>query len=98
MATAEPLSAALLSADIASPDTMSADAMSPHAVAPPDGCRTHTYDDAQAEAHSEGPAGAPPTLIGSVQRAMRLLEAVASHEEGAPAKQLAREAGLALPT
>ncbi|MBO1336750.1 helix-turn-helix domain-containing protein [Streptomyces sp. VRA16 Mangrove soil] len=29
---------------------------------------------------------------------MRLLEAVASHEEGAPAKQLAREAGLALPT
>ncbi|MEV3852863.1 helix-turn-helix domain-containing protein [Streptomyces sp. NPDC050095] len=41
---------------------------------------------------------APQTLIGSVQRAMRLLEAVASHEEGAPAKQLAREAGLALPT
>ncbi|MEV5607089.1 helix-turn-helix domain-containing protein [Streptomyces sp. NPDC052225] len=38
------------------------------------------------------------TLIGSVQRAMRLLEAVASHDEGAPAKQLAREAGLALPT
>ncbi|MEU6661678.1 helix-turn-helix domain-containing protein [Streptomyces sp. NPDC046821] len=41
---------------------------------------------------------APPTLIGSVQRAMRLLEAVASHSDGAPAKQLAREAGLALPT
>lgn len=41
---------------------------------------------------------AAPTLIGSVQRAMRLLEAVAAHEEGAPAKQLAREAGLALPT
>ncbi|WP_197287881.1 IclR family transcriptional regulator [Streptomyces apocyni] len=39
-----------------------------------------------------------PTLIGSVQRAMRLLEAVAAHEGGAPAKQLAREAGLALPT
>jgi len=38
------------------------------------------------------------TLIGSVQRAMRLLEAVASREQGAPAKQLAREAGLALPT
>ncbi|GAA4995449.1 IclR family transcriptional regulator C-terminal domain-containing protein [Streptomyces siamensis] len=38
------------------------------------------------------------TLIGSVQRAMRLLEAVASREHGAPAKQLAREAGLALPT
>ncbi|MFF0022518.1 IclR family transcriptional regulator [Streptomyces sp. NPDC004082] len=45
---------------------------------------------------------APPephtTLIGSVQRAMRLLEAVAARESGAPAKQLAREAGLALPT
>ncbi|WP_373294491.1 IclR family transcriptional regulator [Streptomyces albiflavescens] len=38
------------------------------------------------------------TLIGSVQRAMRLLEAVAAREHGAPAKQLAREAGLALPT
>ncbi|MFI9767660.1 IclR family transcriptional regulator [Streptomyces sp. NPDC052415] len=38
------------------------------------------------------------TLIGSVQRAMRLLESVAEHEHGAPAKQLARENGLALPT
>ncbi|MCQ9182574.1 helix-turn-helix domain-containing protein [Streptomyces sp. IBSBF 2953] len=38
------------------------------------------------------------TLIGSVQRAMRLLETVAEHEFGAPAKQLARETGLALPT
>lgn len=38
------------------------------------------------------------TLIGSVQRAMRLLECVAGHENGAPAKQLARETGLALPT
>ncbi|MEJ8670181.1 MULTISPECIES: IclR family transcriptional regulator [unclassified Streptomyces] len=36
--------------------------------------------------------------MGSVQRAMRLLECVAEHEYGAPAKQLAREAGLALPT
>ncbi|MGW0610335.1 IclR family transcriptional regulator [Streptomyces sp. NPDC002788] len=46
------------------------------------------------------PAGPPPpaTLIGSVQRAMRLLETVAGHEYGAPAKQLARETGLALPT
>ncbi|MFF1403107.1 IclR family transcriptional regulator [Streptomyces sp. NPDC058294] len=42
------------------------------------------------------PAGA--TLIGSVQRAMRLLEAVAARPYGAPAKQLARETGLALPT
>lgn len=39
-----------------------------------------------------------PTLIGSVQRALRLLEAVGSHSEGAPAKQLAREAGLPLAT
>ncbi|WP_282702851.1 IclR family transcriptional regulator C-terminal domain-containing protein [Streptomyces sp. CC219B] len=36
--------------------------------------------------------------MGSVQRAMRLLESVAAHEHGAPAKQLARETGLALPT
>ncbi|MFJ4874311.1 IclR family transcriptional regulator [Streptomyces sp. NPDC088745] len=44
-----------------------------------------------------GPASAP-TLIGSVQRALRLLEAVSDHPGGAPAKQLAREAGLPLPT
>lgn len=46
------------------------------------------------------PSADPPsaTLIGSVQRAMRLLERVAEHEYGAPAKQLARETGLALPT
>ncbi|MER6995319.1 helix-turn-helix domain-containing protein [Streptomyces sp. NPDC000410] len=37
-------------------------------------------------------------MIGSVQRALRLLEAVNSHADGAPAKQLAREAGLPLPT
>ncbi|MFJ5260623.1 IclR family transcriptional regulator [Streptomyces sp. NPDC088387] len=36
--------------------------------------------------------------MGSVQRALRLLECVAEHEHGAPAKQLARETGLALPT
>ncbi len=41
---------------------------------------------------------AAPTLIGSVQRALRLLEAVSAHADGAPAKQLAREAGLPLPT
>ncbi|MEW2114507.1 IclR family transcriptional regulator C-terminal domain-containing protein [Streptomyces sp. NPDC005474] len=45
-----------------------------------------------AEPHSTA------TLIGSVQRAMHLLESVATHEHGAPAKQLARETGLALPT
>ncbi|MEU5087165.1 helix-turn-helix domain-containing protein [Streptomyces sp. NPDC021356] len=44
------------------------------------------------------PASAAQTLIGSVQRAMRLLETVAGHEHGAPAKQLARETGIALPT
>ncbi|WSQ62834.1 helix-turn-helix domain-containing protein [Streptomyces sp. NBC_01217] len=37
-------------------------------------------------------------MIGSVQRALRLLEAVGAHRDGAPAKQLAREAGLPLPT
>ncbi|MCD0447701.1 IclR family transcriptional regulator [Actinocorallia sp. API 0066] len=39
-----------------------------------------------------------PTLIASVQRALRLLEAVAGHPSGAPAKLLAREAGLPLAT
>ncbi|MEJ1201179.1 IclR family transcriptional regulator [Streptomyces sp. BB1-1-1] len=39
-----------------------------------------------------------PTLISSVQRAFRLMEAVGAHESGAPAKQLARETGLALAT
>ncbi|WP_371674474.1 helix-turn-helix domain-containing protein [Streptomyces sp. NBC_00289] len=51
--------------------------------------------------HSSPPHSAAPhaaTLIGSVQRAMRLLECVAEHVHGAPAKQLARETGLALPT
>nr|WP_229885833.1 IclR family transcriptional regulator C-terminal domain-containing protein [Streptomyces griseoflavus] len=49
---------------------------------------------------SPAPPPAPPTatLIGSVQRAVRLLETVAGHAYGAPAKQLARETGLALPT
>ncbi|MFG2132630.1 IclR family transcriptional regulator [Streptomyces sp. NPDC048751] len=44
------------------------------------------------------PTHSATTLIGSVQRAMRLLESVAGHQHGAPAKQLARETGLALPT
>ena len=39
-----------------------------------------------------------PTLIASVQRALRLMEAVAVHPNGAPAKQLAREARLPLAT
>ncbi|HEX6467827.1 MAG TPA: IclR family transcriptional regulator C-terminal domain-containing protein [Streptosporangiaceae bacterium] len=39
-----------------------------------------------------------PTLISSVQRALHLVEAVASHPGGAPAKQLAREARLPLAT
>ncbi|MFD7701538.1 IclR family transcriptional regulator [Streptomyces caelestis] len=42
--------------------------------------------------------GASPTLITSVQRAFRLLEAVSAHQNGAPAKQLARETGLPLAT
>ncbi|SRR6266545_2517190 len=39
-----------------------------------------------------------PTLISSVQRALHLVEAVASHPNGAPAKQLARETRLPLAT
>ncbi|MEU4087947.1 IclR family transcriptional regulator [Streptomyces aureus] len=39
-----------------------------------------------------------PTLITSVQRAFRLLEAVSAHVNGAPAKQLARETELPLAT
>lgn len=39
-----------------------------------------------------------PTLIGSVQRALRLLEAVAASEDPVAAKSLARMTGLALPT
>ncbi|MGI5262060.1 IclR family transcriptional regulator [Streptomyces angustmyceticus] len=42
--------------------------------------------------------GDGPTLITSVQRAFRLMEAVGAHEGGAPAKQLARETGLPLAT
>ncbi|MEU9604063.1 IclR family transcriptional regulator C-terminal domain-containing protein [Streptomyces sp. NPDC048057] len=42
--------------------------------------------------------GAPPTLITSVQRALRLLEAASAHPAGAPAKVLARQARLPLPT
>ncbi|MFF8309282.1 IclR family transcriptional regulator [Streptomyces lydicus] len=45
-----------------------------------------------------GESASQPTLIGSVQRALRLLEAVGAHPEGAPAKQLARETGIPLPT
>lgn len=45
-----------------------------------------------------GESASQPTLIGSVQRALRLLEAVGTHPEGAPAKQLARETGIPLPT
>ncbi|OIJ69302.1 IclR family transcriptional regulator [Streptomyces mangrovisoli] len=50
------------------------------------------------EEPQDPPQDRTATLIGSVQRAMRLLESVAAHEQGAPAKQLARETGLALPT
>ncbi|WP_327679134.1 IclR family transcriptional regulator [Kitasatospora sp. NBC_00458] len=48
-----------------------------------------------------GRASAPsrqPTLIASVQRALRLLEAVGGFLQGATAKQLARAAGLPLGT
>lgn len=39
-----------------------------------------------------------PTLITSVQRALRLLEVVSARDTGAPAKVLARDAGLPLGT
>ncbi|POM26907.1 HTH-type transcriptional regulator YiaJ [Actinomadura rubteroloni] len=39
-----------------------------------------------------------PTLIASVRRALHLMETVASHPGGAPAKQLARESGIPLGT
>ncbi|MFF2201056.1 IclR family transcriptional regulator [Streptomyces sp. NPDC058145] len=86
----------------------------PHAPpAPPRPCVPHVQRPRAAAVPGQprsatGPGRARPpevpeqpqaaTLIGSVQRAMRLLETVAVHEYGAPAKQLARETGLALPT
>jgi IclR family transcriptional regulator, acetate operon repressor len=48
-----------------------------------------------AGAETEGRA---PTLIGSVQRALHIMEAVCRHPNGAPAKLLAREAGVQLGT
>jgi IclR family transcriptional regulator, acetate operon repressor len=39
-----------------------------------------------------------PTLIASVRRALRLMEAVAAHPGGAPAKRLARQVDLPLAT
>ncbi|GGT83726.1 transcriptional regulator [Streptomyces coeruleorubidus] len=74
-------------------------------MAPADTARVHLHT-VPAQPRSvppseQSPPATPPppaTLIGSVQRAMRLLETVAAHEYGAPAKQLARETGLALPT
>ena len=42
--------------------------------------------------------GVPATLIASVQRGLRLLEAASSAPQGAPAKQLARKVGLPIGT
>jgi DNA-binding IclR family transcriptional regulator len=42
--------------------------------------------------------GRSPTLIGSVQRALHIMEAVCNHPNGAPAKLLAREADVHLGT
>lgn len=49
-------------------------------------------------ATANGGAASEPTLITSVRRALRLLEAVGDQPAGAPAKQVARAAGLPLPT
>ncbi|GGO43569.1 MULTISPECIES: IclR family transcriptional regulator [Streptomyces] len=65
---------------------------------PPSEATSGDEPSTDATAAAVGHTAVAPTLIGSVQRAMRLLEAAASHPGGAPAKQLAREAGLALPT
>lgn len=53
---------------------------------------------ASRSAAARARAGREPTLIGSVQRALRLLEAVGGFRQGATAKQLARAAGLPLGT
>jgi IclR family acetate operon transcriptional repressor len=45
-----------------------------------------------------GDVGARPTLIQSVQRALRLIEVIAEHGGRAPAKEIARAAGLPLGT
>lgn len=68
----------------------------PHTLPCPAHSDTLSVQGSRAATVPEQPHSA--TLIGSVQRAMRLLESVAGHEYGAPAKQLARETGLALPT
>ncbi|MFF9085717.1 IclR family transcriptional regulator [Streptomyces sp. NPDC014991] len=76
----------------------------PHApLVPPRSCEPPAQRPAPLAVPGQPTAAAPgppagATLIGSVQRAMRLLEAVAARAYGAPAKQLARETGLALPT
>ncbi|MGW4897065.1 IclR family transcriptional regulator [Kitasatospora sp. NPDC004240] len=51
-----------------------------------------------SEGVGAGGAVRTPTLITSVQRALRLLEVVGGHRQGATAKQLARAAGLPLGT
>ncbi|GAA4659491.1 IclR family transcriptional regulator C-terminal domain-containing protein [Streptomyces youssoufiensis] len=60
--------------------------------------RTRAADEPSPPRAGATHTASEPTLISSVQRALRLLEAVGAHEDGAPAKQLAREAGLPLPT
>ncbi|MFJ8232654.1 helix-turn-helix domain-containing protein [Streptomyces sp. NPDC094448] len=51
-----------------------------------------------ADGVTRPPAVGTPTLITSVQRALRLLEAASSYPAGAPAKVLARVATIPLPT
>lgn len=82
-------------ADTSSDDTLSNGSSSNGTLSDDTSSNDPPYGASPAVAAS---TAAAPTLIGSVQRAMRLLEAACAHQEGAPAKQLAREAGLALPT
>ncbi|MFE2512348.1 IclR family transcriptional regulator [Streptomyces naganishii] len=88
---------------MATADTASAQRLVPpaprapgHSTALP--AQPRSSDPAERPCASVPEQQSPTTLIASVQRAMRLLETVARHEYGAPAKQLARETGLALPT
>jgi DNA-binding IclR family transcriptional regulator len=87
----------LATVDTAPAEPHAPPAQRPPTVAVPEQPNPTTAPRPPDAADTPGPPAAA-TLIGSVQRAMRLLETVATHVYGAPAKQLARETGLALPT
>jgi IclR family transcriptional regulator, acetate operon repressor len=63
-----------------------------------DGQPAQSLDESELGEAGLSPGYRPSTLISSVQRAIRLLEAVAGHESAVPAKVLARDSGLPLGT